>query len=115
MAPRDPSRSLVLDVPPPAPAAPSPMPSPVALVPSPVPSTAPVPAQTTSSILFDLGDILSKSKVAALFQLKCDIFDSSFLPKDDVIKEMATKCLNAAVCHSGMSQTYLGHGPSVAN
>lgn len=128
MAPCDLSPGFVLNAPPPAPAAPSPAPAPVpSLVPSPVPSPAPstapvpaqttssvpaqttslvpaqttslVPAQTTSSVFFGLGD-LNKSKVKALFQLKCEIFDSSFLPNDDVIKQMAIKCLNDAVCHS---------------
>ncbi|KAG1873209.1 hypothetical protein F4604DRAFT_1681250 [Suillus subluteus] len=82
-APCDPSPSPVLDVLPPA------------LAPA-----APMPAQTAPLIVFGLAD-LNKVKVAALFQMKCSIFSTSFLPNDDlVIKTMATNCLNAQVCHS---------------
>jgi hypothetical protein len=54
-------------------------------------------------IVFGIGD-LNRVKAAALHQVKCGIFNSSFLPKDDsIIKQLATDCLTAQVHHNGKS------------
>ncbi|KAG1885373.1 hypothetical protein F4604DRAFT_1918063 [Suillus subluteus] len=88
---------------PPAPAAPPPAPAalpPAPAAPPPAPAVPARAAPSVSLITFGMAD-LNKVKAAALFQVKCGIFNSSFLPEDDsIIKQMATDCLNAQVCHS---------------
>ncbi|KAG1849400.1 hypothetical protein F4604DRAFT_1934899 [Suillus subluteus] len=85
---------------PPAPAAPPPAPAalpPAPAAPPPAPAVPTRAAPSVSLITFGMAD-LNKVKAAALFQVKCGIFDSSFLPEDDsIIKQMATDCLNAQV------------------
>ncbi|KAG1724457.1 uncharacterized protein EDB91DRAFT_1087468 [Suillus paluster] len=89
---------------PPAPVTPSPAPPPV---PSPVPPPAPSPvlssapaAQPVPSIMFGLAD-LGDVKAKALLQMKRSIFDSSFLPSDNLdVERMARACITAQVSHS---------------
>ncbi|KAG1739752.1 hypothetical protein EDB19DRAFT_1908769 [Suillus lakei] len=85
-----------LGVPPPAPVTPPTTPSPV---PSPVPSPM-AAAQTAPLIIFGLAN-LSNVKAEALLQMKCSIFDSSFLPSDNSdVERMAKACITAQVSHS---------------
>ncbi|KAG2336115.1 hypothetical protein BDR05DRAFT_953583 [Suillus weaverae] len=50
--------------------------------------------------MFSIGD-LNRVKAVVLHQVKCGIFNTSFLPKDDlVIKQLATDCLTAQVHHN---------------
>lgn len=89
------------------PPAPSPLPPPAQFLaisaPSPAPAASTQTVPAVPSIFFGLSD-LDEVKAQALFQMKCSILNSSFLPKDSSdVARMAKVCINAQVSHSRRS------------
>ncbi|KAG1843400.1 hypothetical protein C8R48DRAFT_780701 [Suillus tomentosus] len=102
-----PPPTLVTASPAPSPApppAPSPLPPPAQFLaisaPSPAPAASTQTVPAVPSIFFGLSD-LDEVKAESLFQMKCGLLNSSFLPKDSSdVARMAKVCITAQVSHS---------------